>query len=42
MSDSFVKIHLEDGLVFSLNTDGTYALTSLPSDATVKVSESII
>ena len=42
MSDSFVKIHLEDGLVFSLNTDGTYALTSLPSDATVKVSESIM
>jgi len=30
MSDSFVKIHVDNGTVFCLNTDGTYVLNAMP------------
>jgi len=34
MSDSFVKIYIEDSSVLYLNTDGTYVLNNMPFDET--------
>ena len=34
MSDCFVQIHIEDGTVFCLNTDGTYVLKTISCDDT--------
>lgn len=34
MSDCFVKIHIEDGIVLSINTDDTYMLDAMPYDNT--------
>ena len=34
MSDCFVQIHIEDGTVFCLNTDGTYVLNAMSCDNT--------
>ena len=41
MSDCFIKISVRTDTVFSINTDGTYAITMLPSNATNNDCEAI-
>jgi len=41
MSDCFIKISVRTDTVFSINTDGTYAITILPSNATNNDCEAI-